>query len=243
MDRGRGKSINNKPKNTQQPHLFLSMQFGEKKRGVHIGRINASRDDGSSEYLHSCMCWTKKVMDIYKYIWKSDTFFIFWKIKVHPRTGHEGPEVEQTYRSTLSLTSALDLGGQRHAPVALPTEETRYPLYRRLGESQGRNGWMLKISPPPPPGFDPWTVQYIASHYTDWAIPAHSFWKVTVTFRKLLPLQRVWLTAYNPICVEGQLTVFMTTAQTSGHREGIRTRNLPNTTSPNLKCDLPLSQH
>jgi len=41
-----------------------------------------------------------------------------WEVKVkgkgkgHPRTGHEGPEVEYNYRSTLSLTSALDgVGG------------------------------------------------------------------------------------------------------------------------------------
>jgi len=32
------------------------------------------------------------------------------KGKVHPRTGHEGPEGEQRYSSTLSLTSALDRG-------------------------------------------------------------------------------------------------------------------------------------
>jgi len=33
------------------------------------------------------------------------------KIRVHPITGHESPEVEQRYSSTLSLTSALDGGG------------------------------------------------------------------------------------------------------------------------------------
>jgi len=33
------------------------------------------------------------------------------KGKVRPRTGHEGPEEEQMYSSTLSLTSALDGGG------------------------------------------------------------------------------------------------------------------------------------
>jgi hypothetical protein len=33
------------------------------------------------------------------------------KGKVHPRTGHEGPEGEQEYSSTPSLTSALDGGG------------------------------------------------------------------------------------------------------------------------------------
>jgi len=30
------------------------------------------------------------------------------KDKAHPKTGHKGPEGEQMYRSTLSLTSALD---------------------------------------------------------------------------------------------------------------------------------------
>jgi len=45
------------------------------------------------------------------------------------------------YSSTLSLISELDgVGGQRHAPAALPPGKTRYPLYRRLGGSQGRSG-------------------------------------------------------------------------------------------------------
>ena len=34
------------------------------------------------------------------------------KDKGHPRTGHEDPQVEQTYSCTLSLTSALDRGGR-----------------------------------------------------------------------------------------------------------------------------------
>ena len=33
------------------------------------------------------------------------------KGEVDPRTGHEGPEGEMRYSSTLSLTSALDRGG------------------------------------------------------------------------------------------------------------------------------------
>ena len=33
-------------------------------------------------------------------------------IRVHPRRGHEGPEGEWRYNPTLSLTSALDEGGQ-----------------------------------------------------------------------------------------------------------------------------------
>jgi hypothetical protein len=59
----------------------------------------------------------------------------------------------------------MEVGGQRHAPAALPPGKTRYPLYRRLGGPQGRSGRMRKISPPPP-GFDTRTVQPIASRYT-----------------------------------------------------------------------------
>jgi hypothetical protein len=65
----------------------------------------------------------------------------------------------------------MGLGGQHHAPAALPPVMTRYPLYRRLGGPQGRSGRMQKISPPP--GFDPRTVQLVASRYTDWAIAAY----------------------------------------------------------------------
>jgi hypothetical protein len=39
--------------------------------------------------------------------------------KVHPTTGHEGPIGEYRYSSTLSLTSAVDGGGQRHTLAAL----------------------------------------------------------------------------------------------------------------------------
>ena len=85
--------------------------------------------------------------------------------KGKPRTGHEGPKGEWRYSSTLSLPSALDgVGGQRHAPAALPPGKTRHPLYRRLGGPQGRYGQVRKISPPP--GFDPRTVHPVASRYT-----------------------------------------------------------------------------
>jgi hypothetical protein len=69
----------------------------------------------------------------------------------------------------------MRVGGQLHAPAALPPgKETRYPLYRRLCGPQGRSGRLRKISPPP--GFDPRTVQPVASRYTDYAIPAHIQW-------------------------------------------------------------------
>ena len=60
----------------------------------------------------------------------------------------------------------MGVGGQRHAPTALPLAKTRYPLYRRLGGHQGRSERVRKISPPP--GFDP---QPVASRYADRAIP------------------------------------------------------------------------
>ena len=64
----------------------------------------------------------------------------------------------------------MGVGGQHHAPAALPLGKTRYPLYRRLGGPQGRSGQVGKSLPPP--GFDPPTVHSVASRYTDWAIPA-----------------------------------------------------------------------
>jgi hypothetical protein len=85
------------------------------------------------------------------------------KGKVHPKTGHEGPERKQRYNSTLPLTSTLDgVGTQRHASAALSPGKTRYPLCW-LGGPQRRSGGVRKISPPP--GFDPWTVQPIACTY------------------------------------------------------------------------------
>jgi hypothetical protein len=70
------------------------------------------------------------------------------------------------YSSNLSLFSVLDgVGGQRHAPAALPPGELRYSLYSRLGGFQSRSGLVQKISAPP--GFDTRTVQLVASRCTD----------------------------------------------------------------------------
>jgi len=76
---------------------------------------------------------------------------------------------------------------------SLPPGNTRYPLYRRLGGPQGRSGQVRKISPPPP-GFDPRTVQPVASSYTDYATqPTHVMytlqfkpWNKSLTFRRLM---------------------------------------------------------
>ena len=63
----------------------------------------------------------------------------------------------------------MGVGGQRHAPAALLPGKTQYPLYNRLGGPQDHSGWVWKISPSP--GFDPRTVQPVASRNTDWFIP------------------------------------------------------------------------
>jgi hypothetical protein len=63
----------------------------------------------------------------------------------------------------------MRVGEQRHVPAALTLGKTRYPLYRRMGGPQDQSGRVRKISPTP--GFDPRTVQPVASLYTDCAIP------------------------------------------------------------------------
>ena len=63
------------------------------------------------------------------------------------------------------------MGGQHHAPAALPPGKTRNPLYRGLDRPQGRSGRVRKISPPP--GFDSRTVQPVASRYTALSYPGY----------------------------------------------------------------------
>ena len=71
------------------------------------------------------------------------------------------------YSCTLSLTSALDgVGGERHALPALTRER---PGTYCIGGWVGP-GVSLDVcgkSRTPPPGFDPRTVQPVASRYTD----------------------------------------------------------------------------
>ena len=78
------------------------------------------------------------------------------------------------YSSTVSLTLKLDGGGwSAPRPGSFTTGKvTRYPLYRRLGGLHSRSGRLRIISPPPE--FDPRTARPLASHYTDWTIPAHN---------------------------------------------------------------------
>jgi hypothetical protein len=66
----------------------------------------------------------------------------------------------------------MEMGSQRHVPVNLPPEKTRHLKYGRRGGPHNRSGRVRKIRPQP--GFDPRTVQHVASPYTDYAIPARN---------------------------------------------------------------------
>jgi hypothetical protein len=60
------------------------------------------------------------------------------------------------------------MGGQNYAPAPLPPgKPSRTHCTGRWESPQGRYGGVRKISNPP--GFDPRTVQPVASHYTDYA--------------------------------------------------------------------------
>ena len=105
-------------------------------------------------------------------IWKfSHALYGKYKGKGHPITGHEGPEGEQIYSSTIPSTSALDGGWvakSTHRPLYPPPRRTRYALYwgwvcTRVGVGGCRK------SRTPPPGIRSRTVQPVASRYTDWA--------------------------------------------------------------------------
>jgi len=76
---------------------------------------------------------------------------------------HRGSRL-QLY-SFFYLSARFVVGGQRHAPAALPAGKTRYPLYRKLGGPQGRSGQVRNISPPL--GFDPRPAHPLAPRYTD----------------------------------------------------------------------------
>ena len=92
--------------------------------------------------------------------------YIYIYIQSSPQNRPRKPrgKVEAQLYSFFNL-GTRGVGGQRHTPAALPSGKTRYLLYKRLGEIQGRSGQVWKISPPP--RFDPRTVQPVASRYTD----------------------------------------------------------------------------
>jgi len=94
------------------------------------------------------------------------------------------------------------VGGQRHAPAALPPGKTRYPLYRRLGRPQDRSGQTRKISSPP--GFDPRTVQPgIAQSLYRLSYPDPALYEVT-QFNHYLVITAIVMTAWLGDLLQGQ---------------------------------------
>ena len=96
------------------------------------------------------------------------------KGKVHPCTGTEalyrpyGPQGSRGIALLFLVRGTRRGEGSASCPGrSLPPGKTRYPLYRRLGGPQGRFGQVRKNSPPL--GFDPRTVQPVASRYTDYS--------------------------------------------------------------------------
>jgi hypothetical protein len=93
------------------------------------------------------------------------------KYQFHPRTGHKGPDGVYRHSSTLSLTWTLyrdewsTPGPSRCTPGQRNgAHSTRSWVGRTAGQESCRKFC-------PPPGIDQWTVQLVASRYTNYAIP------------------------------------------------------------------------
>ena len=137
------------------------------------------------------------------------------KGKVLPRTGHECPDGEQRYSSTLSLTLTLDGGGWSTPRPGRFTsgKETRYPLYRRLGGPQGRSRRLRKISPPP--GFDPLTVQPVP---TTLSRPTYNIFIIYNIYFYLIYLIQKVISRY---CLNLRI-LFMTSFPVGRHSQTLR---------------------
>jgi len=75
---------------------------------------------------------------------------------------------EQWNGSTLSLTLAVDGGGWS---MSCPWDKGRVPVVQEAGCVPWPVWMVWKILPPP--GFDPWTMQPVVSHYTYYTGPVH----------------------------------------------------------------------
>jgi len=97
-------------------------------------------------YRHKWEMFEEFLLKFYIYCTKWGVTIKEGKVKVHHRRGHEGPEGEWRYSFTLLLTLQLDWGGwSTTRPGRFTPGKTWYPLYRRLGETQGQSGWVWKL--------------------------------------------------------------------------------------------------
>jgi hypothetical protein len=86
------------------------------------------------------------------------------------------------YSSTLSLNLGARMGWAVNVTPQhfTPKKKTWYPSCRRLSGPQGQAEWIQIILPPP--RLDLWTVQPIASYYTDYNIPANTQYCIEIHF-------------------------------------------------------------
>ena len=109
----------------------------------------------------------------------------WWKKgKFRPRTGHEDPEREYSYSSTLCVTSTLDGGGWLTPRLGrfTPRKDTRYALYRRLGGPLDRSGRGVENLAPPQP--------FCILLYSLYFIPTCFFVLVVLNFAFIYTTQR-----------------------------------------------------
>ena len=64
---------------------------------------------------------------------------------IDARFKHEESKAKFTLERATKASALDGVGGQRHAPAALPPGKTRYPLYRGLGRPQSLSGRVRKI--------------------------------------------------------------------------------------------------
>ena len=149
-----------------------------------------SRTKHAYACVRACVC-------VHMHIRTAVETVIFSKSSPYNRPRRPGGWIEVQLNSSFNLGARWGVGGQHHAPAALPPEKTRYPLYKRLGGPQGRSGRVRKISPSP--GFDSRTPQPVASRYTDWAIAAHVIFNTLIKIWSRLdartdgPSVAIWL--------------------------------------------------
>jgi len=89
------------------------------------------------------------------------------KSQIYSITCHEGPE-KKMYRSTHSLTSAIDEGGwstPRPGRFTPGKDSVLIVQVAAWAPSPSRTGGVQKVSPPS--AFHSWNVQPVASRYTD----------------------------------------------------------------------------
>ena len=105
---------------------------------------------------------------------KCHRFLGHGKGKVHPCTGTEALYRPTAHRGSRGIALPFHDHGTRRGwgvsvtprPLFTPRKDP-VPIVQEAGWAPGPVGRMRKISPPP--GFDPRTVQPLASRYTDWA--------------------------------------------------------------------------